>query len=255
MQSHQSFGLHYVANLTAFLAPKAFTTLTDISRHTVPSNSIKRGIYMLIFLDTWYRFIVKKVDPVQSSYSWSEMSFYSAWTTKCTINLCFDVPKASQIRIHQALAVSHKPFETRDVYASHVILLDEILAMFDESVWALRDGVRQIERVLKYTASTESFWYSCLRFTGSKRNISTQDQLYVPSRLCKARYTLNWDSWSCLGHNQQDYWAAGGSRGEHSTPREESTATNAAIFAFPTSNAKKSESALRSQPAETTERD
>ena len=119
------------------------------------------------------------------------MSFYSAWTTNCTINFCFDVPKASQTRLHQALAVRQKPLDTRDIYASHVILLDEILAMFDESVWALRDGVRQIEIVFKYTASTESFWYSFLRFPGSKRNFSTEDRLYVSPRLCKARYTLN----------------------------------------------------------------
>ena len=110
---------------------------------------------MLICLDTWYRFIVKKVDPVQSSYSWSEMSFYTTWTPELTINLCLDVPKPSQMRLHQALASRQKPFDPRDIYASHVVLLDEILAMFDESVWALRDGVRRIEIVLKFAPSTD----------------------------------------------------------------------------------------------------
>lgn len=107
----------------------------------------KKNLYVLISLDTWYRFIVKKVDPMQSSYSWSEMSFYTTWTTDFTINFCFDVPKTSQMRLYQSLASRQQQFDIRDIYASQVILLDEILAMFDESVWALRDGVRQIEIV------------------------------------------------------------------------------------------------------------
>ena len=117
--------------------------------------SLYEYLYMLICLDTWFRFIVKRVDPIQSSYSWSEMSFYTTWTTEFTINLCFDVPKASQMRLHQALNLRQKPFDTRDIYASHVLLLDEVLAMFDDSVWALRDGVRQIEIVSKNAASTD----------------------------------------------------------------------------------------------------
>lgn len=75
------------------------------------------------------------------------MSFYTTWTTDFTINFCFDVPKTSQMRLYQSLASRQQQFDIRDIYASQVILLDEILAMFDESVWALRDGVRQIEIV------------------------------------------------------------------------------------------------------------
>lgn len=107
--------------------------------------SLYETLHVLIGLDTWYRFIVKKFDPKQSSYSWSEMSFYTTWTTNFTITFGFDVPEASQIRLHRALASRQQPCDIRDIYASHVVLLDEILAMYDESVWAFRDGVRQIE--------------------------------------------------------------------------------------------------------------
>lgn len=118
--------------------------------------SLYETLHVLIGLDTWYRFIVKKFDPKQSSYSWSEMSFYTTWTTNFTITFGFDVPEASQIRLHRALASRQQPCDIRDIYASHVVLLDEILAMYDESVWALRDGVRQIELVFKDAASTRS---------------------------------------------------------------------------------------------------
>ena len=51
------------------------------------------------------------------------------------------------MRLYQALASPQGPLNIKDVYASHTILLNEILALYDESVWALRDGVRQIEMV------------------------------------------------------------------------------------------------------------
>ena len=42
--------------------------------------------------------------------------------------------------------MSHqRPFDVGDIYVSHRLVLDEILAMYDQSVWALRDGVRQVE--------------------------------------------------------------------------------------------------------------
>ena len=106
-------------------------------------------IHILIGLDTWYRIIVKNVAPMQSSYSWAEMSFYTKWTPHSTLNLCFDVPVAVQVRLRRELDSREQPLGVGDLYASHVRILDQILIMFDESVWALRDGVRQIEKVLE----------------------------------------------------------------------------------------------------------
>lgn len=103
-------------------------------------------LHILISLDTWYRMIVKNVAPMQSSYSWAEMSFYTRWTPHCTLNLCFDVPMAFQVRLRQALDSPEQPLGVGDLYASHVRILDQILMMFDESVWALRDEVRQVEK-------------------------------------------------------------------------------------------------------------
>ena len=90
---------------------------------------------------------------MQSSYSWAEMSFYTKWTPQFTLNLCFDVPMTTQIRLRQALDSCERPFSIHNPYASHVRMLDQILMLYDESVWALRDGVRQIEKVLQNRAS------------------------------------------------------------------------------------------------------
>lgn len=88
---------------------------------------------------------------MQSSYSWAEMSFYTEWKPNSTISLCFDVPNPAQLRLSQALASRQQPLDVKDVYASHVLILNEIVNMFDESVWALRDGVREIEKVVIWT--------------------------------------------------------------------------------------------------------
>lgn len=146
MQFHQSSGLHCVGNPTATLALETSLMPRVESRDTV-SRSPWFFRNVLSSEDTWYRFIIKKVDPMSSSYFWSEMSFYSTWSREFNVNICFDVPKASQLRIVQGLSTHEQPFDAMDVYASHGIILGEILVMYDESIWALRDGVRQIEMV------------------------------------------------------------------------------------------------------------
>lgn len=141
---------------------------------------------------TWFRLITKKVDPMQSSYSWSEMSFYTHWTPDSTINFCFDVPKASQFRLYQALASQQQPLDVGDIYASHVTILDEIVAVFDESVWALRDGVRGIEKVIKRSPFYISLMPSLKDFSVEMTALdkmstiifstTLQDMSYIPPR-------------------------------------------------------------------------
>ena len=59
---------------------------------------------------------------------------------------------ASQVQLRQALSSCEQPFGFKDPYASHARILDQILILFDESVWALRDWVRKVEKVLENKA-------------------------------------------------------------------------------------------------------
>ncbi len=129
----------------------------DADEHIIQHSTfaLDRHLPVLINLDTWFRFIIKKVDSMQSSYFWSKMSFYTIWTANCSINLYFDVPKISQKRLHQALASFGDPLDI-NVYANYTILLNEVLTMYDEFVWALRDDVWQIETILLEANSTRS---------------------------------------------------------------------------------------------------
>ena len=101
---------------------------------------------ILLFLVTWFRFIVKKVSPMEPTYEWHEMSFHSKWTARASIALCLDLPKTLQSRIGQALMRRSKT-DLLDVYTMHAAILDGIVYVYDHSVWAIADGLRRIEKV------------------------------------------------------------------------------------------------------------
>ena len=43
--------------------------------------------------------------------------------------------------------MSRPLFEPVDIYAMHIVILDEFVHLFDASVWAIRDSLRLIEKV------------------------------------------------------------------------------------------------------------
>ena len=87
------------------------------------------------------------------------------WTRASSVVLCFDVPMTSQMRIHQALVSHQRRLDLRDIYTGHVIVLDEVLVLFDESVWALRDEVRRIEKVLSSLAPCKAMLLGLMEFS------------------------------------------------------------------------------------------
>ena len=84
---------------------------------------------------------------MESSYTWHEMSFHTKWTPNVNVAICFDVPKEIQRSIIKALSLQEHPWDLYDVYASHAVILEEIVHLFGRSVWAIRDEVRRIEKV------------------------------------------------------------------------------------------------------------
>ena len=83
---------------------------------------------------------------MEDSYTWDEMSFLTRWTVDTNTVICLDVPKAFQAGLSSAL-MQRPSTEFADVYAIHVTILDEFVKIFDMSVWAFRDDLRQIEKV------------------------------------------------------------------------------------------------------------
>ena len=76
------------------------------------------------------------------------MGFFTRWTSKGgQILLCFDIPLMLRDRLQTLfLSPSIMP-KLSDIYSPHVLVIDEIIKLFDRSVWSLRDVVRATEKV------------------------------------------------------------------------------------------------------------
>ncbi|KAI9783530.1 MAG: hypothetical protein M1839_003700 [Geoglossum umbratile] len=98
---------------------------------------------------TWFRCLVKmvlKVDEDAKNYKWYEMGFFTYWdhSSRCKV-LCIDTPKDLPSRLMEVLEKS--PPDRRDPFAMHAPLIDQIVRLYDDSVWAIRDPIRKIEKV------------------------------------------------------------------------------------------------------------
>lgn len=82
----------------------------------------------------------------QHDYEWYEMGFFTRWTSSGgQIIFCFDVPQTLHDRLQtHFLSPSTMP-KLSDVYSLHVVIIDEMIKLFDKSVWSLRDIVRVTE--------------------------------------------------------------------------------------------------------------
>jgi len=128
---------------------RIFITATAQSKPTVSSTlaaSRNSHVLTLSSLVTWFRIIVKQISLPDFSYTWHEISFVTKWTVDASIAICFDVPEHVRTRIEEAVTHPSRS-EPTDIYAFHVVILDQFISLLDNSVWALRDALRQIETV------------------------------------------------------------------------------------------------------------
>jgi hypothetical protein len=82
------------------------------------------------------------------SYIWYEMGFFTRWDYPghCRV-LCIDTPEKLQSGLKTVLGKQSPPLELRDPFAMHVPLIDQIILLYDISVWRVRDPVREFEKV------------------------------------------------------------------------------------------------------------
>lgn len=102
---------------------------------------------------TWFRCLVKLLlegsDITRvgkgKDYIWYEMGFFTHWdhSGHCRI-LCIDTPENLPSDLQKALKGS--PFKRSNPFAMHIPLLDQIVRLYDDSVWLVRHPVRDIEK-------------------------------------------------------------------------------------------------------------
>jgi len=83
----------------------------------------------------------------KKDYMWFEMGFFTRWERpdRCRV-LCIDTPEKLQSRLETVLR-EQSPLKFSDPFAMHVPLIDQIILLYDVSVWRVRDPVRKIEKV------------------------------------------------------------------------------------------------------------
>jgi hypothetical protein len=114
-----------------------------------PLLHLTRAIHNKEPIATWFRCLVKEVhhDGTKIAYMWHEMSFFTQWFPGHSIVLCIGAPKQTSTRLASSLAESTSPLNFSDPFSMHVPILDQMIILYDESVWQIRHMIRRREKV------------------------------------------------------------------------------------------------------------
>ncbi|RYP60604.1 hypothetical protein DL770_009958 [Monosporascus sp. CRB-9-2] len=79
---------------------------------------------------------------IPHGWEWCEMGFFVHWTPpSSTIVLCFDLPQHFQILVKLALTSSADKINFSDPYSIFAVVLHELLSLYDNSVWSIRNHI------------------------------------------------------------------------------------------------------------------
>ncbi|KAF2465117.1 uncharacterized protein BDR25DRAFT_241117, partial [Lindgomyces ingoldianus] len=97
---------------------------------------------------TWFRCLVKRREG-SVEYGWYEMTFMTCWLPDRCIMLCINTPTSMQSKLQATLSGGSLSLDVRDPFSLYVPLMDEIVKLYDLSVWGIRDLIRPIEKARK----------------------------------------------------------------------------------------------------------
>jgi hypothetical protein len=100
---------------------------------------------------------------------WHEMSFFTQWLPGHSMVLCIGVPDKVYTRLASALAESISPLNFADPFSMHVPLLDQMIILYDESVWQIRHMIRRREEVLYIALALTGRVYLIAFLTDSRK--------------------------------------------------------------------------------------
>ncbi|KAH8711821.1 hypothetical protein GQ44DRAFT_714242 [Phaeosphaeriaceae sp. PMI808] len=109
---------------------------------------------------TWLRCLVKIVKQTSETgigYTWHEMAFFSRWESNHRqITLCVNTPDNFQDNLEQNVASQHSEFDLSDPFALYLPIVDQIITLYDQSVWCIRDLIRRVEKGRELDGATET---------------------------------------------------------------------------------------------------
>jgi hypothetical protein len=85
------------------------------------------------------------------AYTWYEMGFFTQWDRwgHCRV-VCIDTPEELQLGLEDVFRKQLLSLNFDDPFSMHAPLFDQIILLYDASVWRVRDPVRKIEKVYVY---------------------------------------------------------------------------------------------------------
>ncbi|KAF2022531.1 hypothetical protein EK21DRAFT_119661 [Setomelanomma holmii] len=115
---------------------------------------------------------------VPHGWEWYKMGFFASWKSSGQLTLiCFDLPTKSQSVI-RSMIDSHT-IDRSNPYSTFLLVTDEVLRLYDDSVWSIRNHISQWEA--KRSTETD---YSCLHEIA-------RHGVHVSETLCVAIRSLN----------------------------------------------------------------
>jgi hypothetical protein len=102
-------------------------------------------------VETWFRMIVKSIQATTKNvdftqYAWYEMSFISTCGKDRNMLLCLDTPRSLARNMLDVLSEEGNKDAATGPYALHQLLLEQLMAVYDESVWDIAKIMRNNEK-------------------------------------------------------------------------------------------------------------
>ncbi|KAI4729387.1 hypothetical protein E4T49_02812, partial [Aureobasidium sp. EXF-10728] len=132
------------------LEPSPASSFTDQTAHSTATDDQE-------VVSTYFRLIVKILESPdgrsQSSasstsskakYRWHEMGFMSCSSGTKSMMLSFNVPDSVITDLHKTLPTNSE--QIKGPYGLHIPLLEELVKLYDRSIWAMAKKVRDIEK-------------------------------------------------------------------------------------------------------------
>ena len=94
---------------------------------------------------------------IPNGWEWFELGFFVHWKpSQTTTVLCFDTPEKLQSLLGSALRRNDSNIDTADPYSLLSTLIDQVIALYDDSVWSMRNHVCAAEAV-RLSISRQNF--------------------------------------------------------------------------------------------------
>lgn len=79
------------------------------------------------------------------------MTFFGRWEPGHCMVLCVDTPDCFREQMKHTMESERGALDLNDPFALHIPLMDQIITLYNQSVWSIRDLIRRMEKVFLWS--------------------------------------------------------------------------------------------------------